>query len=58
LKYVDRGVIADLHLIVAKLLWEQKRFARSFVAIGYSVIAWPAVTVRLGEAILRRLRTA
>jgi hypothetical protein len=56
LEYVERKVIADLYLIVAKLCWRQKRFTKSFLAIGHAIITRPAVAVRLLEAVFRRLR--
>ena len=56
LEHVDRKVIADLYLMVAKLCWNQKRFAKSLLAIGHAIIAWPAVAARLPEAAFRRLR--
>lgn len=55
LNYVDAKVISDLYLLVAKLYWRQNRIVRGFLAIGQAVIASPAVTVRLSEAIFRRL---
>jgi hypothetical protein len=58
LQYVERKVIADLYLIVAKLRWRQKRFAKSLLAIGHAIITWPAVITPLLEAVLRRLRRA
>jgi len=57
LEYVDRKVIADLYLIVAKLCWKQKRFAKSLLAIGRAIITWPAVAARLPEAAFRRLKS-
>jgi glycosyltransferase involved in cell wall biosynthesis len=56
LEYADRKVIADLYLIVAKLFWKQKRFAKSLLAIGRAIIMWPAVAARLPQAAFRRLR--
>jgi glycosyltransferase involved in cell wall biosynthesis len=58
LEYVERWQIADLYLVVAKLWWRQKRFTKSFLAIGHAVITWPDVAVRLLEALLRRLGRA
>jgi glycosyltransferase involved in cell wall biosynthesis len=58
LQYVDRKVIADLYLIVAKLYWRQMRFAKSFFAIGHAIITWPPVVTPLLEAVFRRLRRA
>jgi hypothetical protein len=58
LEYVERSEIADLYLVVAKLWWRQKRFTKSFLAIGHAVITWPDVAVRLLEALLRRLGRA
>jgi len=55
LEYVERWQIADLYLVVAKLSWRQKRFMKSFLAIGHAVITWPVVAVRLMEAAFRRL---
>ncbi len=55
LEHVERWQIADLHLIVAKLCWRQKRFAKSFLAMGRAVITWPAVAVRFSQAVFRRL---
>lgn len=56
LEYADRKVIADLYLIVAKLCWKQKRFAKSLFATGHAIITWPAVAARLAEVAFRRLR--
>jgi hypothetical protein len=58
LEHVERWQIADLYLNVAKLWLGQKRFAKSFLAMGQALITWPVVAVRLWEALLRRLRLA
>lgn len=58
LEYAERSQIADLYLITAKLWWRQKKFTRSFLAIGHAVITWPVVAVRLMEAAFRRLGRA
>jgi hypothetical protein len=55
LKYVDRGVIADLHLIAAKLWWRQKRFTRGLLALIQAVITFPSITWRLQQAMRRRI---
>jgi cellulose synthase/poly-beta-1,6-N-acetylglucosamine synthase-like glycosyltransferase len=55
LEHVERSQIAGLYLIVAKLWWRQKRFTKSFLAMGRAFITWPVVAVRLLEAVLRRL---
>ena len=56
LQYVERRVIADLYLIVAKLYWRQEKFRKSFLAASHAMITWPAVVIPLLEAVFRRLR--
>jgi glycosyltransferase involved in cell wall biosynthesis len=56
LQFVERRVIADLYLLVAQLWWRQKRFTRSFLAIGRAIITSPAVAARLLDIVFRRLR--
>jgi cellulose synthase/poly-beta-1,6-N-acetylglucosamine synthase-like glycosyltransferase len=54
-QYVDRKVIADLYLLVAKLWWRQKRFAKGSLAIGHALVTSPSTVARLLEAVFRRL---
>jgi len=56
LKNVAPPIVADLHLIVANLRWRQRRFAKSLMGIGRAIVTWPAITIRLMEAVSRRLR--
>jgi hypothetical protein len=58
LEYVERKVIADLYLIVAKICWRQERFTKSFFAIGHAILTWPAVVTPMLETVFRRLRRA
>jgi hypothetical protein len=56
LEYADRKIIADLYLIVARLYWRQKRFAKSLLAVGRAIITRPSVSARLLEGVFRRVR--
>jgi glycosyltransferase involved in cell wall biosynthesis len=56
LQYVQREVIADLWRMVANLRWRERQFIKSFLAIVHAIIAWPAVSICLLEAVFRRLR--
>jgi hypothetical protein len=58
LKCADPRLITELQLIVSKLYWQQKRFGKCLIATGQALKARPAVTNRLGKALLRRLRGA
>ncbi len=46
LECVERWQIADLHLIVARLYWRQRRFLRSFLAASHAFVTRPVVAGR------------
>lgn len=52
-EYVERWKIADLHLTIAKLYWQQTRKLSSFLAIGRAVMSRPAVVGRPLKQLLR-----
>src|SRR5208283_3446094 len=52
---VDRKQIAELRLLVARLLWKEKRFDRSLVAAFRALIARPALARDVFASILRKL---
>jgi cellulose synthase/poly-beta-1,6-N-acetylglucosamine synthase-like glycosyltransferase len=56
LEYVERWQIADLHLIVARLYWRQKKFLSSLLAAAYAVVTRPVVAGRPLNSMLRGLR--
>jgi len=58
LGYVERSRIADFYLTVSKLWLKQKRFAKSFLAMGHAVITRPVVVLRLLKGVFRRLGLA
>lgn len=53
LQYVERWKIADLHLIVARLYWQQTRMLSSFLAVGRAVMSRPAIVGRPLKPLLR-----
>jgi hypothetical protein len=55
LEYVERRQIADLHLIVARLYWRQRKFLSSLLAAAHAVVTRPVVAGRPLQPLLRRL---
>lgn len=56
LRFVDRWQISELHLAVARLLWKQKRFTRSFLALVRALLTRPALLGRPIRHWLRRVQ--
>lgn len=54
-RYAERRQIADVHLIVARLYWRQKRFLSSFLAAGRAVLTRPVLAARPLGSTLRRV---
>jgi GT2 family glycosyltransferase len=57
-EYLDRRVVADARIAVAEVHWRQRRFLRSFVAIGHAVITRPMILGRPLRLLWRRLKKA
>jgi len=55
LEHVERRQIADLHAIVARLYWRQRKFLSSLLAAALAVVTWPVVAGRPLRPMLRRL---
>src|SRR5713101_3978695 len=55
LEYVERRQIADLHLIVARLYWRQRKYLSSLLAAAHAVVTRPVVAGRPLRPVLRRL---
>ena len=55
LEHLERRQIADLHLIIAQLYWEQRKFISSFFAVAHAVATRPVVAGRPLRSVLRRL---
>jgi cellulose synthase/poly-beta-1,6-N-acetylglucosamine synthase-like glycosyltransferase len=58
LESCEQWQIADLYLIVAKLYWRQKKFAKGFLAAGRGVFAYPLVVGRPLKSAMRRFGLA
>lgn len=56
LPYVERWQIAELHLTVARLHWNQGRFIESFLATIRALLTRPAVVGRPFKQLLSRIR--
>lgn len=56
LQDVDRKQVADLRLLVARLLWREKRFDQSLVAAIRALIAKPVLAGEMFASMLRKLR--
>jgi hypothetical protein len=45
-RVADRRVIADFHLLAARIFWRQNRFGKSILAIGHAAMIRPAILAR------------
>ncbi len=57
-KKIGRAQLAEIHLSIAKAWLQQENTVKGFLAVCRAVITWPAITLRLWGAALRRLRSA
>jgi glycosyltransferase involved in cell wall biosynthesis len=57
-KEIDRGKLAELRMTVARILWKQENFFRSFVTVGHAVITNPVIAGDLFGTLLRRVGLA
>ena len=53
--HVDRQQVAEVKLLVGKLWWRHKRFAKALLAVAQAIFTWPPLTRRLVEAASRRI---
>ena len=54
--HVERQQVAEVKLLVGKLWWRHKQFAKGLLAIGQAIVIWPGIFGRLLEAVARRTR--
>jgi hypothetical protein len=53
--HAERQQVANIKLLVGKLWWRQKQFARGMLAIAQAIIMWPAISGRLLKGMFRRI---
>ena len=56
LKHVERWLIADLQILVARLYWRQGKFARSCLSAAHAFIMRPIIIVRPAKQLLGRFQ--
>jgi hypothetical protein len=57
-EHLDRWVVADTNLALARIYWSQKKFARSIASAAHGVITWPLMLARPMKPLLRGLQKA
>jgi glycosyltransferase involved in cell wall biosynthesis len=57
-KYAESWVINDFRLLEARVLWDQRRFAKSVSRVARALISRPAILGRPAKRLLERVRGA